>query len=178
MDGRQVHDGAGIEDAPEVRQPPAGGGTGDEIERSGIDGDDDDPCLPLGGREIIATLSGRASSSAAVPRPRTASGATMEPAATITKNSPHTVRPLGPRCARSTPRNTKNAAATTSVSAPLATWVTVSGASTRANVCRFAHISAAPARAAAAPSQASTLTLTHAGEKSSRANSCRSTRST
>ena len=65
-----------------------------------------------------------------------------------------------------------------SASMPLAISFTLSSGSTSENVRRFAHISAAPAAAAAAPSDDSTATLVHAGENSSRANTCRTTSQT
>ena len=66
----------------------------------------------------------------------------------------------------------------TSISAPRLMRRTVSGSSTSSKVCRFAHIRAAPAIAAAAPSHVSTPTLIHAGENSSRASNCLSTSTT
>ena len=57
-----------------------------------------------------------------------------------------------------------------SASMPLTMTSTLSSGNTSANVRRFAHMSAAPAAAAAVPSHDSTETLVHAGEKSSRAN--------
>ena len=64
-----------------------------------------------------------------------------------------------------------------SVPAPRFIAVTVSVSSTSAKVSRLAHINAAPAAAASAPSQASAPTLSQAGENTSRAANCRATSS-
>ena len=42
-----MHDGAGVEHAAEIRQPPVGGRAADEIERPGVDREDRDPRRPI-----------------------------------------------------------------------------------------------------------------------------------
>ena len=144
---RQMHHRAGIEDPAEIRQPAFGGGAGDEIERAGIDGDDDDARLPLGGRESIATSSGRASSSAVVPRPRTRQrDATEEPATTSTQNSAHAHRASVPdaRAARASSTKARRRAP---ACPPRCDRRHRSRRRAPARTsCRFAHINAAPPR--------------------------------
>ena len=130
-----------------------------------------------GGVSRTASI-GRASSVGSTAAPLNTSGVATETAATTARHTAHNVRCEGSPLHRPYATSRNSADDTASASAPCVIAETVSGASTRLNVERFAHINAEPAAADNAPSHDSTPMPSHAGENSSRASSCRATSST
>ena len=135
------------------------------------------------GRSVVAgsriASSGRVSSTGTRARPRSASGAAIDDGGDRAPAAAPTGAAGRGKLRAQRPTTTKRQAEAMSASMPLAiSFTLVVGSSTSVNVRRFAHMSAAPAAAAAAPSHDSTPTLIHAGENSSRASSCRTTSQT
>jgi hypothetical protein len=123
------------------------------------------------------TSIGRASRTVRAPAPRVATGATTDAVMVVTSMAAQITRRSGNR-RRSSASPTQRTAAAVSTSALRLSAVALSGSSTLENVLTFLHISTAPAVADIAQSHTSAPTLIHAGEKTTRASSWRSSRRT
>ena len=118
----QVHRRAGIEQAPEVREPPVGDGRRDEIERRGVHREQHDAARAGIGRNDRRCLQASRPSRDASPTPRAASGKAIE-ASMTSPNAVAASRPGRSAHSLNTPSTTHAAAHVVIVTAATKKWL-------------------------------------------------------